>query len=95
VNVALPAVAQALAGLPGMRDVAAVGVPDDEWGTRVVACLVADSAPALADVRDRVAATLPRTWAPRAVVLVDSLPVLPNGKLDRLALQRIAADAGP
>jgi len=95
VNVALSAVTQALAGLPGMRDAAAVGVPDDEWGTRVVACLVGDSAPALSDVRDLVAATLPRTWAPRAVVLVDSLPMLPNGKLDRLALQRIAADAGP
>jgi O-succinylbenzoic acid--CoA ligase len=61
----------------------------------VVACLVGDSAPALSDVRDHVAATLPRTWAPRAVVLVDALPMLPNGKLDRLALHRIAADAGP
>jgi len=95
VNVALPAVTQALGGLPGIRDAAAVGVPDDEWGTRVVACLVGDEAPALSDVRDHVAAELPRTWAPRAVVLVDALPMLPNGKLDRLALQRIAADAGP
>jgi O-succinylbenzoic acid--CoA ligase len=95
VNVALPAVTHALAGLPGVRDAAAVGVPDHEWGTRVVACLVGDSAPALSDVRDHVAATLPRTWAPRAVVLVDALPMLPSGKLDRLALHRIAADAGP
>jgi O-succinylbenzoic acid--CoA ligase len=95
VNVALPAVTQALAGLSGIRDAAAVGVPDDEWGTRVVACLVGSVAPTISDVRDHVAAVLPRTWAPRAVVLVDALPLLANGKLDRLALQRIAADAGP
>jgi O-succinylbenzoic acid--CoA ligase len=33
---------------------------------------------------------LPRAWAPRRVVRLDALPLLPNGKLDRLALQREA-----
>jgi hypothetical protein len=37
VKVALPAVTQALTTLPGVTDAVAVGVPDAEWGTRVVA----------------------------------------------------------
>jgi O-succinylbenzoic acid--CoA ligase len=93
VNVALPAVTQALAGLPGVTDAVAVGVPDDEWGTRVVAVVVAADGPPLATVRDHVSAALPRTWAPRAVLAVPALPLLAGGKLDRLTLQRMAAEA--
>ncbi len=78
----------------GVGDAIAVGVPDDEWGTRVVAYLVPADAVCLDglrldEVRDAVeAAGLPRTWAPREVVLVDALPLLPGGKVDRQALQR-------
>ena len=93
VNVALPAVTRALVDLPGVTDAVAVGVPDDEWGTRVVAVVVATQRPLLAAVRDHVSATLPRTWAPRAVLAVPALPVLPGGKLDRLTLQRMAGGA--
>ena len=32
--------------------------------------------------------------APREVVLVDTLPLLPGGKLDREALRRAAGSAG-
>jgi O-succinylbenzoic acid--CoA ligase len=35
----------------------------------------------------------PRAWAPRRLIVVDELPLLPNGKVDRLALQELAADA--
>jgi o-succinylbenzoate---CoA ligase len=64
-------------------------VPDLEWGARVVAYVVlrpGATPPALADVRDHVAQTCPRTWAPRDVVVVEALPTLPSGKLDRTAL---------
>ncbi len=89
VNVPLPAVEQAVADYPGIAEAAAAGVPDQEWGTRVIAYVVmrpgADP-PRLADVRDHVARTCPRAWAPREVVVVDTLPVLSSGKLDRAAL---------
>ncbi len=94
VNIALPTVTEVLRRHEGVGDAIAVGVPDDEWGTRVVAYLVPADAVCLDglrldEVRDAVeAAGLPRTWAPREVVLVDALPLLPGGKVDRQALQR-------
>lgn len=94
VNVPLPAVTEALRGHVGVGDAIAVGVPDAEWGTRVVAYLVPADAVCLDglrldEVRDAIeAAGLPRTWAPREVVLVDTLPLLPGGKVDRQALRQ-------
>lgn len=96
VNVSLPAVTAALRGLPGVRDAVAVGVSDREWGSRVVACVVCPpgvSTPSLAAVRELCGRTLPRDWAPRAVVRLESLPLLPGGKVDRAALTALAAQA--
>ena len=93
VNVPLPAVTEELFDVPGVADAVAVGVPDAEWGTRVVACIVADGAgPKLAEIRDRVATRLPREWAPRALVRLDAIPRLPGGKVDRVAVRRLAID---
>jgi o-succinylbenzoate---CoA ligase len=88
VNVATPAVAARLCEHPGVRAAEVVGVDDDEWGQRVVAVLVGDLT--LAEARDWVAARHPRSWAPRDVVQVDELPVLANGKADRLRLRELA-----
>lgn len=96
VNVALPAVTAALKMYDGVRDAVALGVPDPEWGSRVVAYLVPDDAVCLDglridQLRDGVEEVgLPRTWAPREVVLLDTLPLLPGGKLDREKLRRAA-----
>jgi len=92
VNVPAPAVAARLRAHPDVRDAEVVGVPDPEWGQAVVAVLVGDVP--LDDVRAWVAAEHPRAWAPRRVVPVPALPLLPNGKVDRLAVERIAAGAG-
>jgi O-succinylbenzoic acid--CoA ligase len=93
VNVPLPAVTRTLRGLEGVRDAIALGLPDDEWGARVVAFVVPSDAVCLDglrldQLRDAVeAAGLPRTWAPRDVVLLDELPLLPGGKIDRVRLR--------
>jgi O-succinylbenzoic acid--CoA ligase len=89
VNIALGAVTSALLSVPGVRDAVAVGVPDQEWGSRVVA-VVAGSTDLLA-VRETVAAALPRAWAPQRLVLVDALPLLDTGKVDRVGVQALAA----
>ncbi|RLV56377.1 AMP-dependent synthetase [Aeromicrobium phragmitis] len=90
VNVPLPAVEEAVRAAPGIQDVAVVGVPDEEWGTRVVAAVVGRTD--LPSVRDAVAAAgHPRAWAPRQLLILDELPLLPGGKVDRLELRRLAA----
>jgi O-succinylbenzoic acid--CoA ligase len=95
VNIPLPAVEDALSRAPGVAAAAVVGVPDAEWGTRVVAAVVpADGAAvSLAELRDAVeAAGLVRTWAPRQLLTLDELPLLSAGKVDRERLRRVATD---
>ncbi len=86
-NVAPLAVEAALETHPSVVEAAVTGVPDDEWGWRVVALVVLRGPLTLAQARDRVAATLPRSWAPQELREVEALPLLPSGKLDRTALR--------
>src|SRR5271169_1690768 len=84
-------VAAALQTAPGVRDVAVVGLPDDEWGERVVAIIVpADPAdpPAAELLRLHVRQRLPRYAAPGKVVMVDVIPMLASGKHDLAGLRR-------
>lgn len=85
VNIALAAVETVLRDEPGVLDVVVVAQPDEEWGERVVAYVVGELD------RERAgqaveAAGHPHTWTPRAVHVLDALPLLPNGKPDRRAL---------
>ncbi|MFG1621293.1 o-succinylbenzoate--CoA ligase [Kribbella sp. NPDC049227] len=84
VNVTLTTVHARLLEHPGVKDAVVLGAPDAEWGTRVVAFVVGE--PGRDELRDFVAETLPRTWAPRQVVALDTLPMLASGKVDRQRL---------
>jgi O-succinylbenzoic acid--CoA ligase len=44
----------------------------------------------LAEARDWVAGAHPRTWAPRSLVALDAVPLLANGKPDRVRLRELA-----
>ena len=90
VNVPLPAVAARLRAHPELAEAEVVGVPDEVWGQRVVAFVVTTGQVSLDEVRDWVAGAHPRSWAPRDVVVVEALPMLDNGKVDRMALQERA-----
>ncbi|MGH8933723.1 MAG: AMP-binding protein [Egibacteraceae bacterium] len=88
-NVAPDAVAALLTEHPDVRDAAVVGRPDPEWGHRVVALVVPANPtqpPTLDLLRRFVTAHATAAHAPRELVLLDALPLLPNGKLDRAAL---------
>ncbi len=93
VNVPGPAVAARLREHPDVLAAEVVGVPDEEWGNRLVAFVVSTGSTngvSLEDARAWVAAAHPREWAPRQVVAVDTIPLLGNGKPDRMALQELA-----
>jgi o-succinylbenzoate---CoA ligase len=88
-NVVPVVVAGLLAEHPGVAEAAVVGRPDPEWGQRVVAVVVpADPGqpPALEGLRRFVTERATAAHAPRELVLVDALPLLGSGKLDRAAL---------
>jgi o-succinylbenzoate---CoA ligase len=87
VKVPARAVAEMIAVEPDALAVEVLGVPDEEWGERVVAFVAPDNALSLEHVRDLVR---PREWAPRQLVLVDEIPLLPNGKPDRVRMRAMA-----
>lgn len=92
-KIAPTAVEAVLSEHPSVSEAAVVGVPDDEWGQRVVAVVVPAGFVAVGELRDHVGAVLGRRAAPSAVVTVDSLPRLPLGKVDRRAVIRLAQAA--
>ena len=93
VNVPGAAVAARLREHAAVSGAEVVGVADPEWGRRVVAVVAVEpgSAVGLEELRDWVGERHPRAWAPRGLVVVPTLPMLPNGKVDRVAVRALAA----
>jgi O-succinylbenzoic acid--CoA ligase len=89
-NVWPSAVESVLHRHPAVAEVAVAGRPDPEWGERVVAWVVpaAEVEPALGELRDLVRSELGPWAAPKELVLVESLPRTPLGKVRRADLAR-------
>jgi O-succinylbenzoic acid--CoA ligase len=87
----------AIAEHPRVAQVAVAGRPDAEWGQRVVAWVVPvdqHAPPTLDELRTHVKSMLPAPAAPRELVLVDSLPRTPLGKIVRHRLGGLTSDDG-
>ncbi len=82
-------VAAAVAGTPGIGEVAVFGL-DGANGHRIVLCAAGDAADAglRAALQRRCRAELPSYMQPAAVVVLRALPHTPNGKLDEAELRR-------
>jgi O-succinylbenzoic acid--CoA ligase len=78
-----------LQGVPGVGDLAVLGVDDPVWGRRLVALYSGSCAPAELELRAR--ERLAGAERPRAFIRLGELPLLPSGKLDRLRLLEIAS----
>ncbi|MFI7367324.1 amino acid adenylation domain-containing protein [Streptomyces sp. NPDC050149] len=95
-RIELGEVEAALLACPGVTAACAVIREDKAGGRRLVAYAVTGD-PALrpATLRDALAGTLPHYAVPGAVVILDDLPLLPNGKVDRRALPEPSAGTDP
>ncbi|TCC06319.1 non-ribosomal peptide synthetase [Kribbella soli] len=90
------AVESALESLPTVREAAVVAGPDATGETTLAGYVVpeADFGPDLAaQIRDELGRLLPAYMVPTALVLIDALPRLTNGKLDRKALTAVPTTA--
>lgn len=83
-NIAPAEIEDVLVHHPDVVEVAVVGVPDDEWGERIVAVLVTrDAPPAAEDVRAWCRARMRGSRTPDQVAFVTELPRTDTGKIVR------------
>lgn len=98
INVSLDRVERVVRGIPGLAGAVVVGVEDDQWGEASVIvaargeALRRSEAEQLAHARDAVAAEIGKPARPVVLILVDEIAALPNGKPDREAIRRLAAE---
>ncbi len=95
-RIELSAISDALKAHPTVQDSVVVVTGDNSAEKRLVAAVVPAPGAELGtgELRDRLAGTLPSYMVPTLWALVDSIPVTPNGKVDRKALAAVAAPAG-
>jgi len=95
VKVTAGLVSQVVASHPQVRECVVVGVPDKEWGERVVAVVVAADPGhplTLADLRAFAAQRLQAAAVPADLVIVAQLPLLASGKPDRERVRTVAVE---
>lgn len=80
---------------PAIRACCVVGSADADLGEVPVAFVVARDGAEVRqrDVQDRILSELPRSYVPARVIVLEALPEIGIGKIDRAALRRLAAKA--
>ena len=100
-------VEEALTGLETVAEACVVGLPDEQWGSVVVAAVVCELAtgqegsgssdgrirPDGAALREAIRDRLDGAHTPKRVVILEALPLRPSGKVDRRAVARLLAAA--
>ncbi len=88
-KVSLDAIERVVRGVDGLQDAVVVRSPSAAWGE--VPVVFSAGTATLDEVKAVVVAALGRASAPVALVRVESVPQLPNGKPDRMGLTAFAA----
>ena len=94
-------VEEVLTAIDGVAEACVVGLPDEKWGSRVVAAVVLEPGRQRARwpgcdgaaLREAVRARLDGAHAPKRVVVLEALPLRPSGKVDRRRVARLLAAA--
>jgi acyl-CoA synthetase (AMP-forming)/AMP-acid ligase II len=82
---------------PGVAAAAVVAVPDETWGEVGVAYLVCEPGRVVSEqeLSDHCHTQLANYKAPKRFVVVDRLPLLPTGKVDKAAVRAAHLEADP
>ena len=91
-NVYPAEVEAALLAYPGIEAAAVVGLPDEEWGQRVVAAVVAQLPVELGRVEPLLRARLAGYKIPAAIERFDALPATSSGKIQRRFVRQQMAE---
>ena len=100
-------VEEALTGIDGVAEACVVGLSDEQWGGLVAAAVVLEPPagqkssggldgrrrPDGVALREAVRARLDGAHAPKRIVVLESLPLRPSGKVDRRAVARLLTAA--
>jgi fatty-acyl-CoA synthase len=95
-NVASSEIERVIYELPQVREVAVIGMPDERWGEKPVAIVVVADGAALelSEVADHCRSRLAGFKVPKALIIRDSLPRNPSGKvLKRVLRAELEIDA--
>ena len=78
---------------PAVRDVQVIGVPSDEYGEEIMACIIPKEGADLTEdgVKEYVGSHLARHKIPKYVKFMDSFPTTASGKIQKYKLREIAA----
>ncbi|MFC6939847.1 AMP-binding protein [Salinirubellus sp. GCM10025818] len=86
-NVYTTEVEDALDEHPGVRQVAVIGVPHEDWGEAVHAVIVREGNLTAADLKEFADGKLSAYKKPKSVEFVEEIPTTPYGKVDKKALR--------
>jgi acyl-CoA synthetase (AMP-forming)/AMP-acid ligase II len=88
-NIAPAEIEEVLLAQPGVAEACVVGLPDDEWGQRIVALVVQQDGQTLEPIilQDAVRKVLRGSKTPEEILFRDSLPHTETGKMLRRVVQ--------
>lgn len=91
-RIELGEIESALLSHPGVKEAAAIAIPDDVVGNRIKAVVAAQEAHALkpAELQAHCAAKIPKYMIPESIDFMDDLPKTSTGKIDRVRLTQAA-----
>ena len=78
---------------PGVREAAAIGIPDARWSERPLLVVVRNEGCPVspADIAEWLAPRVAKWWIPERIEFVDALPYTATGKLDKKVLRALYA----
>ena len=79
---------------PGIADVAVVGIPDEEWGEKVMASLVVNSSVDTEDLNAWIRGLMPAYKTPKKYVIVEELPRNAMGKVVKKEVKQLFNSIG-